>query len=404
MYDTIVFMWEVYIMEIGNLERIKTELEKEKLENDEKILKYDERSRMTKVNKFEYKICETIGLTIITYIGLLFFTKSLGIIELTSIFSSVGLIGSSLSISTAIRIFMSKKYKTKERFKSFSNAKTEAEKLEEEIFYEIELKKATNRNRVIDEAINLLSSEHEMISSLSNKYDLVYKNRLKPLEEVNLEIDRLSNFIKEQDDKLNLFTTKQILNDKFWRFRSNFQKFLDCFVVSLFSLMLISLFLAFPLFNNTNTLFISLKSIFIPILTLVNVYMLKRFGDYKKVFNKFNFQLGDNALSDKLKFYESPTEENIKIEKLIVEQIKNISLSLVRLKEQQSFQDLLLKNEAIKHQDKKNSLENKNVQKVLDNMVSYTDEYFSSTEELLPKGHVLVRKRRAMGFDNEEEN
>ena len=67
-------------MEIGNLERIKAELEKEKLENDEKILKYDERSRMAKVNKFEYKICETIGLTIIVYIGLFFFILSFAIL------------------------------------------------------------------------------------------------------------------------------------------------------------------------------------------------------------------------------------------------------------------------------------------------------------------------------------
>ena len=84
--------------------------------------------------------------------------KNLGIITFTNIIPALSypaiVVGGSLGIGTLINNLINKKFQTKKRLKVFSTAKTQTEKLKEQLHYQIELEKAINRNLVINQTIN----------------------------------------------------------------------------------------------------------------------------------------------------------------------------------------------------------------------------------------------------------
>lgn len=57
-------------MNFENYQKTKEELEKEIKNNQEKMNEYDEKSRMAKVNKFEYKIGLILGISALSYLFL----------------------------------------------------------------------------------------------------------------------------------------------------------------------------------------------------------------------------------------------------------------------------------------------------------------------------------------------
>ena len=143
-------------------EKSKKNLEELRKQNDNQILINDEKTKIACVNKFEYKVGKLLAISIIPYFLILLLsailTQFIGTAIINNIFPAT-LIGSSLIIGTiGVKLF-DKKYKPKERLKTFSNAKTQTEILEEEIYYQIEMEKAINRNKVLDEAKNLLNSK-----------------------------------------------------------------------------------------------------------------------------------------------------------------------------------------------------------------------------------------------------
>lgn len=137
-------------MNLEDLKKTKEELEQEKQENDKKISLCDERTRMSKVNSFEYKAGTTLTFSMIGYLAIFLTSfiliKSLGVTAFTNIIPALSfpviVVGGSLGVGTLIRTLMDKKFQAKERLKAFSTAKTQTEKLEEEIHYQIELEKA----------------------------------------------------------------------------------------------------------------------------------------------------------------------------------------------------------------------------------------------------------------------
>ena len=117
---------------------------------------------------------------------------------------------SSYVFGSLINSLISKKYKIKERYKAFSNAKTKVEKLEEEVHYKIELEKVKNRNKVINETIKLLESDQAIINKISSRYDLKDKNLPQTNDEAERKVNELSNVIKKQYDKLDILTTQNV--------------------------------------------------------------------------------------------------------------------------------------------------------------------------------------------------
>ena len=146
-------------MNIEEIEKTKLELEQSKQENDKKINLYDERTRMSKVNSFENKAINIFAFSMFGYLPIFLASSALinniGVAAFTNVIPALSypaiVIGSSFGVGTLLNSLLNRKFKTKERYKSFSTAKTKTEKLEEEISYQIELEKAKNRNKAINE-------------------------------------------------------------------------------------------------------------------------------------------------------------------------------------------------------------------------------------------------------------
>lgn len=336
-------------MNIEEFEKTKLELEKMKKENNKNIGLYDERTRMSKVNSFENKAITTFGLSMFGYLPIFLASsaliKNIGVTAFTNVIPALSypaiVIGSSFGVGTLISSLINKKFKTKERYKSFSNAKTKAEKLEEEIHYQIELEKANNRNKAIDETLKVMETNQAMLNRMSSRYDLNDKTAPQTKEEAETKVTELSDIIKEQYDKLDILTTQKVLHDNFWRIRSKFQKGTDIMVATMITGMFAMFFTGFPLMMVRDAItysssFGSLASIFAPFVAgMVGAggYMIKRNKDHKKVFNNLNSQLGENALEEVYEKFEGAYEEQQELTRLIETQIRDISLFEVQLQE-----------------------------------------------------------------------
>ena len=345
----------------------KEELEKMQNENDEKIGLYDERTRMANVNSFEYKLFSTLGFSIIGYLPMFLISsgliKDIGVTAFTNVIPALSypaiMIGSSLGIGTLINSLINKKYKVKERYKSFSNAKTATEKLQEEIYYQIELEKINNRNKVIYEAIKVFESNQAILNRLSSRYDLNDKTAPQTKEEAALKVNELSEFIKEQYNKLDILTKQKVLHDRFWRIRSKFQKASDILITSIASGFSAMILIGFPLMIVRDAItysssFISLASIFAPFATasvIAGRYMLKRNKIHEKVFNNLNLLLGKDALEETYKKFEGAYEEKQELARLIETQIRNIGLAEVQLQENKRYLEKFSIEEDVKSLD-----------------------------------------------------
>lgn len=336
-------------------EKIKKELEEAKKINDEQIATNSEKIKMSKINNLDYKIYITLAFSMLSYTVLLLASlvliKSLGIGVIADIFPGltypIALIGGSLGIGAIGRVLLDNKFKAKERLKSFSTAKTQAEKLEEEVYYQIEFEKANNRNKVIDESIKVLNSNQTMLSRISSRYDLSDKTAPHSKEEAESKAEELSAIIKEQYEKLDILSTQKVLQNRFWKIRQNFQRRIDTFMSPMLSGIITMLSFTFPTMILKDALSSSsiLAALTVPIVSYVagvvggSVYMSKRNSDYKKAFNNLNAQLDENALVETYKKFEDAYEEKRELESLIASQIRNISIAEVELQENKRYLD-----------------------------------------------------------------
>lgn len=335
-------------MKSEDLTKTKQELKQELEKNYEQINLCDERTRMSKVTSLEYKTGLTLSFSMIGY--LIFFASSLILIKsvggstFTNVIPALSfpavLVGGSLGVGTLIRTLMDKKFHVKKRLKSFSTAKTQSEKLEEEIHYQIELEKVNNRNLVVEQAINDLDANERVIRNLSSEYDISDKKISKDEGEMKKTIKELSTVVKEQYNKLDVLSTQKILNERFLSVRSKFQKIWDVVVTvdlsCIASWALINLPLMMLDYNSAiSSLLATTLAPFAVGIGGASLYMAKKNKDQKKVFNNLNSQLGENALTEKLGKFGSDYEERNKIDGLIRRQIKDTSFAVIQLKKQE---------------------------------------------------------------------
>lgn len=397
-------------MKIEDFKKIKEELIKAKKQNDYQINLCDERTRMSSANNLEYKVILTLTFSTLGY-AVLFLASSvlinaIGITAFTNVIPALEyptiMLATSLGIGTITRKLFDKKFKIKERLEKFSNAKTQAEKLEEEVHYQIELEKATNRNKVIDKSIDILNSNASALRRISNRFNIIDKNsqtNKEPEQKVEKSQELL---LKEEQDKLDTLTTKKVLNNKFWRIRSRYQKFMDTTIIIALTAVLSGFFCGFPLFLVQEAITYSsvcakLVALYTPFViggVGASVYMAKRNKDYKKVFNKFNSKLGSDALKE--------TEDNIfeeerQISSLIENKINDTSLALVNLKEEQVLETISRENV----KDENNSMQNQIPLFTEEEVKSYieaspaplnTESIFESTDKQ-KQGPTLVKKK-----------
>ena len=287
-------------MKIEELEKIKKELLEEKEKNNKQIEKNEKRMKIASANSLENKLLSISGLSAIGYLFFFFtfseITKG-GLTIFNDIIQALSfpiiIIGSSLCFGTLMNHCISKGLKIKEKYKSFSNAKTEAEKLKEKIQYQIELEKANNRNKTIEETLTIVESYQTMAS----RYDLNTKTNHQSKEETEKKAQELSNIIKEEYNKLDILTTQKNLHNNFWRIRSKFEKITNIITTSMIAGLFNMIFMSLPLVAVKDaivygpSLLTFIASTLVPLgvgCAVSSGYIIKRNKDQKKVFRKLN--------------------------------------------------------------------------------------------------------------------
>lgn len=406
------------------LEKTKVELEKEKEKNNKQIEIYDERTKMSKVNGIEYKCEATLSLASIGFLLLLILTgiltKLLSPSEIANIFPGIThqifIIGGSLGIGAITRTLLDKKNKVKERWESFSTAKTQTEKLEEEIRYQIELEKVTNRNLAIDETIRILNLNQETFEKTSGRYNL--EDRTAPLTKEDIEniTQSLSAIVKEQYDKLDILTTQKVLNDRFWKIRSKLHRFSETIMISQLSgalTMFVAACSSTMMLNITaeGSILRTIIALLTPYIIGVvgsSVYLNKKNQMYKQVFTKLNAQLGKNSLKENFAIsYEESFQEQERLEKEIESQIRRIGLAEFQLQETIRHLECFIAKENNKIMTLEQPKKTRNCSETL-----YTEEkeHFAATSSKInnveksepTKGPRLIKKRIPPKNNNEK--
>ena len=321
----------------------KNELDKLKIKK-EQIKINEDKLKVLKANGLENK-----SLTIVYLSSLAYFILSLISMVLNNTLASIFpgaiyptvLIGTSICVGAIGKNLIYKKYKIEDRLKSFTNARTEAEKIEEAVLSQIEIDKLNNKNKVIDEAIEALTKEKETINKISGKYNISDKTTYSN-EEVKNNIDKLSETIKKQYNELDELSTNKVLYEKFFTVEEKLERRMRAMMVAMITGVTTAAMSLPPLLLVKDTIqsasiLTSLMLSLTPMITGIiggSAYMLKRNNDQKKAFK---------SLKKKLNLKEENLNKNIenkeKLEEAIEKQIKNISLNEIELQENMRYLD-----------------------------------------------------------------
>lgn len=335
-------------MKIEDFKKTKDELNMNKAENDKLVRTNYERTRMANVNQLDYKLGNILAFAMLPYFGLTFgvmgLSSLIGASTLASIIPPLSiptiLASCSLGIGIIGRKLTEKKYKTKERIKAFSKAKTEAEKVEEEIYYQIELEKAKNRNQIVQQTISSLDSNEALLRSFSSKYDINEKNASQTEQEAKQRLEELSAILEQKYKELDILTTQKVLSESFWRLRCKGQKGMDLTLVFMGGGMMTMMVHSTPLMVmrevlTYNSVFASFVPTLLPLVigsVGVGSYWINRNKNRERAFNNLNDTLGEKSLPKKV---SSTYDETQELKSMIERKISDISIVEIQLKEQQ---------------------------------------------------------------------
>lgn len=385
-------------MNDNDFEKSKNEVEKLKNYNIETVLVNDEKSRLLRANSIDSKVETTlmfssIGAVLLNVLSTIQLPGSFGYSTVASAFSGVSypifLVGGSIAIGSAARIALEKKFRIKERLNAFSKAHTRNEKLEEEIYYQIEKEKANNRNKVINVTVESLNNEQMMVNDPNNEYDLNNKN-LNSKKEIESELDDLSNQISKKYNELDVLTAQKVLFDRFYKINKRSSKITQTLIVAVLGALFTLIAVSFPtliimnkaLVNSVSSLFIA--SLSLPVLSIVasSVYMAKKNKDYANVFEKLNCMLGNNTLKKSFtNCYENPYNE------LINQKINDISCDELQVQENKRLLDKCILN----GNDKDEAMSKKPQKSCVMNEHEYKNEEVVDKSNIKTKS--LVKKR-----------
>lgn len=296
------------------------DLKKRMIHNDELLSIYDEKARLAKVNQFSDRFKFALVLSSFIVFVSLFMVLGFSAILMHQI-PSLLVLSSTLGISflsgVIVEALFHKKFRLKKRFRAFSNAKTESEKLEEQVHYEIEKEKLKQRNVVLSSTIDLLEKQQSLLETISKQYDLSKKMGCR-------EEESLSALAQEQYSQLDTIITKRSLCQKFQNLRGKGSGLKKSFLWSLltgagFSIctgLLLGPTVLLPVFG------VSFSSVF----SVMTGYFVKQHHDQKKVFQRFNQKLGSETLST--------VQEQEKLRILLEQAIDSLCQIEVQMQEQ----------------------------------------------------------------------
>lgn len=352
------------ISEIIKKFEIKKETNKKNMDN------LSEKIKMSLINQLDLKMGILLAFSSIFFLISSFtflFASSAGLVINSLSVGSVAalLIGAPLAMGAIINKIVNKKFQIKERIKKFSKAKTEQEKLEEEIRYQIEYEKLNIKNNIIGKTIADLEKNSKILNEVSNNYYLINKDESKSKEDLENDINNISDKIKELESELDELITRKILCDvlsgiKTWPF---FVIFIMLVFTTCSMYTGLVLYLAAKITNTVITgLFLLPNGLISLFASFINGYIMnKKNSNLKAIFNKINSELGNITLTDELS--NSPEKlynEIEKIKSLIKLKTDEISAFQVLLLEKKQALEILSSTEEVK-KDKQNS-QNLNLQ------------------------------------------
>lgn len=221
------------------------------------------------------------------------------------------------------------------QIKSFSNARSEDELLEEEIKYKIELEQLDNKINLLETLLKDYLDTDESIEKLSGNYVI---SRVKPRlskEEIEDNVKNLISKINEKFEELEHQVRKNSISNIFSKVR-NCKEWLKLDILKILNGGATAMLISFLAFLSLNAIVNPLLMITIGFLggtAIAGIYVSCQNRNLKKVFEKFNGSLGDEALPYK----ETNTDDfddkqhcNRRILDLIQE-IKDLSIELFNL-------------------------------------------------------------------------
>lgn len=333
-------------MKIEDFKKSREELQEEINKNKSQLYINAERAKAASINQLDNKLLLTFACALIPYVAItivfVILVKVLGASTIANILppfiSQIIFTGVPLGIGALRSKLIFKKQKIKERLKSFSKAKTETEKIEEEIYNQIELEKLNNRNKINIQAINSLDYNESILQFVSDKYNIEEKNQSSNKEETEQKLNVLSTIIEKEYNELDILSTKKTLNTHFSEIRDNYEKvtaiLYACMTAGLMTMavtftplfMLREVYTYSSLFTN---LLHALAPLAVGILGACG-YRIKRNKDSEKAFDNLNSTLGENQLPKNTKDIHKETKE---YKRIIEDKINHISDLKVKFQE-----------------------------------------------------------------------
>lgn len=323
-----------------NLEKIKNKLQEQYNINLNKEKINSARSRLLKINSKEEILLKIVCMSSMIYmlivLSLLFvFNNPIVLSAITNVIPVHGIpfvmMAVSSTLGTTIIKSFYKKNKLKEKIELFSDAKTDEQRLKEEISYQIESEKIKNKNLAIKKTMENLDSKQLILDKISQNYEINKKDISE--EELYKMYGSLQQNYKELDD----ITTKKVLFERFCGVNNKAYRILNMMLnfsmVGVFPMMLVAtpiimLSVSFPNPSLISTLTAVFGS-FIAGNVMNGILYVKKNKIYKNVFNKYYKEIEIN-------FNE---EENEYSEQLIEQKINDISINEAKFLELKSEKD-----------------------------------------------------------------
>lgn len=331
-------------MDINTIEKEIEELKKQKEENNKKITLFNDQMKIAYLSRAEFSretimFFGSIGyLALFTiFVALNFWGINLIQTNLATICFPIIITSSSLIIGTIAKKILFKKKKFDNKLKNFSSAKTETEKLEEEINNMINHDKFIAKNEVLNLAINKLKHKKDILKEVSTQYNLTNKQDIQNKKELIERINKLSNEIKIKYESLDILIHQKKIYEIFLHLNYTLDKAFKLILIPLgiatFSscFSLLPSILATSIHNTSIFNFILGNQINLILWFLIGLcssltIKLIQYKTDKKVLNNITNRLNNIHIIENQK-------EMDKVNSLIETYIHDIASSIISLKE-----------------------------------------------------------------------
>lgn len=371
---------------INDLLTSKEELEKEYDINIAYIDKCDERSCILGNNTSKTNAACILATGSIAFIPVAFLILYLyNLLPITSSIITYILAPLSLATSAGIGAIFQRisNAKQKKKMQRFTDAKTNAEILEEQINYDMEVEKTECKNDILVGMYKAIEGKENILRKYNGEIEFKDENIGLTKEEQLDKKERLEKAYNDGIKELDILTSQNFLQKRFHDVRdTKFRKeklHADAALISLPFVAIIGSPISFAITSSIVTwidFIIRCAVVFSPALLvtpLVTLYLHKLNKDQLKAFKNINSKLGENALKENIDSdYETSLDKKITTKK---NEVVELGLSL------KSATRALENLEENKNKDSHELDIEKELSEVMPYLYENTEEYGKSTKE-----------------------